>query len=88
MKMADLFNSKDIVRMLENEAMAYEDLATLQGSCLPALVAWGRTSNGLACYLATSVIIGKTLDEVDTTSEAQLISALNVRAQGGGSIFH
>ena len=78
-KMADLFNSRDIVHMLENEVMAYGDLVSLQGSCLPELISFGRTSNGMACYLATSIVLGKRLDEADATSEAQLTCAIKVR---------
>jgi aminoglycoside phosphotransferase len=85
--MADLFNSRDIVQMLENEVMAYEDLVSLQGSCLPELIAYGRTTSGMAWYLATSMIAGKTLDETDATSEAQLTSAMNVRACLRGEVM-
>ena len=90
-KVAGLFNSRDVVHMLENEVMAYKDLASLQGSCLPELIAFGRTSNGMACYLATSIIIGKRLDEADATSEAQLTCAIKVRVcmfQGRGYNLH
>ena len=78
-KMADAFNSRDIVCMLENEVAAYADLAPLQGDCLPELVAYGHACNGLARFLATSLILGKRLDEADATSAAQLASALKVR---------
>ena len=77
-KMADVFNSRDIVCMLEDEVAAYADLAPLQGDCLPELIAHGHACNGLARYLATSLVLGKRLDEADATSAAQLASALKV----------
>lgn len=76
--MADLFNSRDVVKMMENEVAAYADLFKLQGCCLPELVSYGRVSNGMACYLATGIVTGKTLDEADITSDALLADALKV----------
>ena len=66
--------------MMENEVAAYADLSKLQGSCLPVLVSYGRVSNGMAYYLATSIITGKTLDEAETSWDAAFASALKVRA--------
>lgn len=82
-KMADAFNSRDIVCMLDNEVAAYADLAPLQGDCLPKLVAYGHACNGLARFLATSLVLGKRLDEADATSATQFASALQVGTPSG-----
>ena len=69
--------------MMVNEVMAYKDLASLQGSCLPVLISYGHNSSGMACYLAISIVIGKQLDESSVTSASNWMSqALHRKAIG------
>ena len=78
LKLADSFNSGDLVLGLKREDLAYNDLAPLQGACIPRLVGFGSALRGLAFFLATSLISGQTLDKSGCASSAHFKNALKV----------